>query len=484
MIRSFFIATVCLFSTLAGLAQSPTVQARVDERVELMSVVCRLAGYEEFSQSFDNNHIYYGSPEYLKEVDTYFAKYKTDSLIEYAKSIRKKHAIAYDAPMTYAVCIEVNDGLKFIPELANGIEELDKRWSKESASKFLVLLNKFYISTNFHDFFEQHSHVYSKMEANFNSSVCNINYSWFEKFYGAKSNNSFSIILSCLNGDSSYGPGISFNDRSKKTYSIIGPWAFDSTLAVPDEYRIDLQHTLIHEFSHSYCNPLIFKYMADMESNSAKMFKCVKSEMNEQAYGSSKIMMCELLVRSCVIKYMEDNTSEVDDKVCKALLSERHSSFFWIDTVFAALHQYENKRSEFPTLDSYMPEMVSLINSLETKAYLIENERNRPDLHIKTSIINGDNNVSPDTKKLVVSFDRKMDTDANGTTSGKKGKKYHPAIAKAYWNMDNQQEWVLDINLEPGRTYSIAFPYDFFRDTNGYPGKKGVYYLDFKTKKE
>lgn len=474
---------IFLFTILTSIvsAQNTVIETKVDERVELISVVCRLAGYEEYSQNYDYNQITYASPEYSKNVASYFEKFKSDSLIQFAKKIHKKQGIGYDAPMTFAISLEIKDNIQFIGELEKNIEELDSRWTKESANEFLRLLNKFYIKTNFHSFFNQHKPVYNKMETAFNDAINNIRNEWFESFYGIKRENDFSIILSCLNGDGSYGPKNIFKNGAQKTYSILGPWIFDSTLNIPINYIQGIQETVIHEFNHSFCNPLIDKYMVGMERNSTRMFKCVKSTMKNQAYGSSKIMMSELLVRSCVIKYLEDNSQLNKSKLRKALINERLNGFYWIDSVYSSLQRYAMHRDKYPTLESYMSELVKQINSFETKKYLIQYNKNRPELNIQTSIINGDINVSPETNKLIVKFDRKMDTGANGATYGKKGKKYHPEIIKAYWNNENQQEWILEIKLEPNKEYSIAFPCDWFRDENGYTGKKGTYYLDFKT---
>jgi len=450
----------------------------VDERVELLSTVCRLADYPEYNEMSPKYR--FGSIKYVEEVDKYFAKYKTDSLILYAKQIRKKQGIAYDAPMSFAISIEIKDSIRFLPNIAQGIEKMDKRWTEKSARYFLSLLNKFYKKTNFHSFFEQHQTTFSTMENNFDSCVKSIHFDWYKKFYGTECKDTFKIILSGINGGGNYGPKLIFSNGTQTNYSVMGPWVFDTTLSLESKYDSGIQETIIHEFNHSFCNPLIDKYYDKTRHNSNKMYKCVKRTMKRQAYGSCKIMMYELLVRSCVIMYLKDQANKSDSELKKSFVWEQVNGFFWIDTVVYSLQQYNKLRDKFPTLDSYMPKLVELINSLETKNYVKRFNQKRPEYHVHTSIANGDENVSPDTKSIVVIFDCDMDA-SYGCSYGKKGKKTFPNIKSIKWS-NNQKELILNVELEANKQYSISFPYQWFYNKEGYPGK-GIYYLDFKTGK-
>jgi len=262
---------------------------------------------------------------------------------------------------------------------------------------------------------------------------------------------------------------------------LMGPWIFDSTNTIPAKWKNSVKSILVHEFNHSFCNPLIYKYYEKMETNSSKMFNCVSQIMRRQAYGNAKTMMCELLVRASVIQYMSDIEKVEDLKTRNEIIAERIYGFYWIDTVYNALQQYEKQRDKYPTLDSYMLELVKLLNSLETKQLIKKIEKNRQNFEIQTSIKNGDMNVSADTKELVLTFDKKLHSGSFGCELGKKGKKYIFAISGAKFNDANKNEWTLFIKLEPNKRYSISFPLYGFYDEKGNPGKKKKFYLDFKT---
>ena len=79
------IAVILLFITHSISAKNEhKISAKVDERIELLSVVCRLAEFKEYV----NNNI----PSYAKDVDTYFAEYKSHELITLAKKLNKERS--------------------------------------------------------------------------------------------------------------------------------------------------------------------------------------------------------------------------------------------------------------------------------------------------------------------------------------------------------------------------------------------------------
>ena len=74
-----------IFLTSTAFSQSLILNPAVDEKTELLSIVFRLAGEEEYV----NNEI----KNYTDAIDKYFDPYKDDALIKFVKKIRKKNGI-------------------------------------------------------------------------------------------------------------------------------------------------------------------------------------------------------------------------------------------------------------------------------------------------------------------------------------------------------------------------------------------------------
>lgn len=458
-----------VFATIFAFTQNLINEPKVDERAELLSIAFRLANITEYVNNDINN--------YSSKIDSCFDKYKNDDLIKFIKTIRKKQGVAYDAVMSMAIHLEINNETI---KLKDDVKEnsIDNRWGNKPA-EFVKYLNDFYSKSNFHDFFLKNSGLYSESEKRFKKILSSVDFNWFGKFYGELPRGNFIIILSMVNGGKNYGSDISFKNGNRDIYAFMGVNNIDSLgLPVYSKYTVE---TIIHEFNHSFCNNLIDSNYSQMAEMGDKFFNLVSDKMKEQAYGSTKFMLCEMLVRACVIKYYQANdTSKM--KIKRMISTEQANGFIWIDTLVNALSYYENARSLYPTLEKFMPEIVKIQNSLEPERILKKTEENRPQI-VSFSITNNNNNVDPNTKKLILTFDRPMFTRPYGMSYGKRGKNYYPQITSVKWDLVKKNELIISLELIPNKEYSISFPAPFMLDENGFVMKE-TYYLDFKTRKK
>ena len=470
---SLFVCSIILLPSL--FSQNKTIDVKVDERVELVSVVCYLAGYNENNRARE-------FPDFNKSVDEYFKAYLNDTLISYVKYLKEKKEIGDDAFMTFAINLLIDDNLHFNTNTKSNVWEQDKRWTKENAYQYLSLLNEFYKKTKFKEFYNKNKSFYSQLEEGFIPVIKSINLAWFDSFYSQKTNNSFTVILCPINGPYNYGPNITYKDGKEDVYSIMGSWMFDGTIHIDNNTVRDVIQTLIHEFNHSYCNILIEKYWKTIEKNTKKIFKLVEEEMTNQYYGEPKTMMKETLVRTVTIKYITDNMDK-DSNIY--IRNEESNSFFCVNDMYKALNIYSQERSKYPNFESYMPQLCEEFNNIKPKTIkkLIKNFFS--DFKIETTIKDGDANVPSSTNQLIVKFNKQMITTCNGIGYGRKrGDKYFPKVISAKWNQDTKKEWIIEIKLEPNTEYSISFPYQFFYDAEGKQGKTDKFlYLDFKTGK-
>lgn len=470
--KTLTIIALLIVGSFAVNAQESLVTPKVDERTELLSIVFRLAGNPEYSRSF--------IPSYSKDIDSCFTPFKEHAAILFAKKMRDRNWVSYDAVMSMAINVEITDSIRF---RANRLQEsLDDRWTKENALKFLVLLNRFYFDSKFHEFFVNHNSLYGTAEKNFTELLKEVDFSWFQKFYGVKMDGEYNLVVSLANGGGNYGPNVKYSSGKQQVYAIIGSWETDS-LGQPI-YSDDNLPIIIHEYNHSYCNPVVEANADDLKQKGKAFYKIVSDKMRHQAYGEPKTMLYEIMVRACVIKYFEQNGAS--DKKVKYLVNiEKTNGFLWIGELVKLLSTYENNREKYPTLMAFMPEVVKLQNSLSPKDIKKDYESKCAQI-VSFSIKNRSKNVDPKTAQLVVTFDRPMNTGNNGMSYGKQGKKCFPEFPKdvaAKWNEDTQMEWIIPVALKPNTKYSLSFPAQFFMDENSYSLKE-TYYLDFVTGKD
>lgn len=451
------------------------VEAGVDERVELMSMVFRLAGSSEYNTNF--------LPVYIGAADTYFAPYKDHEVVSFAGELRSSIGVGYDAPMTLAINLMIENGTVRLREDTSH-EEIVKRWNDEY-KRFVVLLDDFYKKSQFRKFYNDNSETYRTAEKNFIHILEKINYEWFDDFFGEKPEGGFKIIISLLNGGHLYGPRIIFNNGETEIYSITGTWAAgEHGEPVYHDNNANISLGTVHEFCHSFCNPLIDRIYPEIEHQADILFSHVEEIMTRQAYGDARFMMYETLVRAAVLIYIQNRMDFNNDIMRQLAMKEKHSGFIFIWEFFDLLQRYGSQRDTYPTLRDYMPEIVRVFNSADIEKKIEETDRSFPKI-VSINIENGSENVAPGTKKIVVSFDKPMMTDRYSIGIGKLGQASYPEICREKnikWDQDSKTELTIHVNLEPEKEYSMTFMTRNLISQDGFPLREDYFY-SFRTGK-
>jgi len=318
---------------------------KVDKRVELLSLVFRIAGSPEY-----NDRVF---SSYVNDIHTHFDKYKNHEIFSLASNLRKEYDISFDAVMDLALHIEQPPKLNPLFEFSSS---LDDRWNNKNALEFIEILQQFYIDTDCESFFNEHEELYKVAEDRFGKVYESINIDWYEEYYGTKPDGSFNTIIGVGNGGFNYGASVNYPNGFKEKYSILGTYNIDTTNY--PFYEVDkLLPTYVHEFNHSFINPLTKQYENELENAGKKLYDIVKWSMKAQEYSSWQTMINESLVRASVIRYLIKNNFEIE-KAENQLKEEFGKGFFWIKGLVEILGEYELNRKEYPTFDSYMPILI------------------------------------------------------------------------------------------------------------------------------
>jgi len=270
----------------------------VDERFECAAVIFRFAGYWEFGGL---------ELDYQKEVAEVFAKFAEHETVKYAKELD----FSYDKVLKFAVHIEKVDG-KFV--FIEDIQSLFGNWNQENSKKFLELFNKFYIDTNYEEFFNSHMELYEEYTQKFvDETYGKIDFEWFGKYVDPSN-------LRCIYSLSSGNYGATVNDK------IVYCCVFGNGGAV------------VHEYCHSFGNKL-----ADKWYNENAEFKkwCDDSVDAEKMpwYNSGWGMGCEYIVRAYSILYRIQHGAGAEEW----LAIERDFGFIYIREVYNMILNLEEK---------------------------------------------------------------------------------------------------------------------------------------------
>lgn len=462
----FTILSLVIFKIGFGQENQLIEKPTIDERIELLSIVFRLAGCSEYSSELFKT--------YTDKINEHYQPFKEHPLIIFTKELRLKNGVGYDAVMNMA--IHLNNELKPLIEFNDKIP--DERWGKNNAGKFIDLLQRFYFDTNSDHFFRTNKGLFEKLTESFTPIYRELDINWYKSFYGKEPNEEFLIILSPGNGYSNYGPSISLPNGKRKVYSILGVSETDH--AGNAKFTFEKYFPLLlHEFNHSFVNYLLERNPEPFTENGEKIYKALEPEMREQAYGNWETMINEALVRAAVIKYMIDH--DYSPKEIEREINEQLGrSFFWIIELVDELIKYDQNRNEFKTLESYYNVIAKAYNNFASKTndYLNSRNKKRPKIISISEFTNGNQEVDHEIKTITINFDREI-RDGYSFDKGKKGEDFLPEVIKVEMH-ENRKSVTLFVELKPNKEYQFLATRYGFKSIDGIPIND--FEINFKTK--
>jgi hypothetical protein len=333
---------------LALLAMSATAQVKVEvsETVELMAILSRTAGFEEFSGNY--------AGQYSKDTEAWFASYKNHPTVAYYQDIRAKQNIAYERVTNMAVHLDIEKGkLKLIGDR----KELTNGWQNVDLDDFVKRLNKFYTDTRFHEFFEQHQAFYDEYLKAYEANVAvNIHPEWYSHFYnGTEPTEQFRIIIGFSYGSTNNGVSRQLPGQPRELFAVCG-YRLNPTTGTP-YYDASLP---IHEFSHPYVNPLLDNATnaATMQAPGQKLLQLAQSAMETQHYPEWQIVINESIVRAAVVLYMHEQGFQQQMVLNVLAFQMMNEGFPWTLDVVSALNYYAAHRDQYKTLNDFYPEIA------------------------------------------------------------------------------------------------------------------------------
>lgn len=332
------------------------LQPKVDKRIELVSIAFRIAGYPEYC--FEENKTY------VADIHNHFDQYAAHPLISFLKQIRDTSDIRFDAVMAMAVHLSPPPQLTPIVPFVQNIP--DDRWESAHHYKdtFISLLQHFYNDTGFETFFSKEQELYHIAEQRYRIVFDSMDAAWYRKFYGNGPASEFHTIIGFGNGRANYGLSVKHTGKAEDIYAIVGSWRIDSA-GLPIYTTSNNLPTLIHEFNHSFINHLNEQYRKDLQQAGQHIYKEVSAQMEDLGYPDWKIMLDEALVRAAVIKYIKAHSNDAAS-ADKALEKELKNGFTWMNELVSLLDQYEQNRKKYPTLQHFMPIVISFYNITAT----------------------------------------------------------------------------------------------------------------------
>jgi len=341
------VVTLLLWFTFAARAQG--WGAAVDPRVELMSILFRLAGNPEYNQC--------RIPAYDKAVASWFAPYRDHEAVRLARGL----GIGFEAPMKLAVYVTDIDSLaERVPFDRPGIH-LYEGWDAGKARAFLKAARAFVVDARFKDFLVSQQPLYRVTDARLRDFVqTQADLLWFSRFSGSGAPGRFVIVPGMANGGPSYAAHFVDPGGANEIYAIPGVSSVDA--AGRPAFDSDWRNTMVHEFAHSYCGPVVDRFAPRMEKAGRQILGQVPDAVRSRAHGSWKTLLDDSLVRAVAVRYAADH--DTADAVRKIVRQDNAHSLFWISDLSDLVGEFRKNSQGYPTLESFMPRVAQFFDDL------------------------------------------------------------------------------------------------------------------------
>lgn len=460
--KIFCLCLLCALGISVSGQQTGSLIAKVDERIELLGIVARLADYEEYS--FDYNRLY------AADIHAYFDRYRDHPAVVYARKIRKNESVqlfGHDALAALAVRLGPPPELE--PQVASPTMDLGDRWGTNSPDIFVKMLRQFYADTDFGTFFKAHEKLYAKTERLFQKTLNGFDPGWFRDYYGVGGDERFHVLLGMGNGFYNYATTVFRPDGTKDVFSVIGTGASDpfGNPVVSSNFL----PMLVHEFGHLYGNMLVYRHMDVLGPIGRRLFDQRAADMSAIAYPSGQLLLNESMVRAVTIRYFA-NRGEIE-MAREQLRSDMKQGFLWTGDLFDLLVVYESQRNVYPVLDDFVPKIAECLSAVADSGYY------QPTVVSIREFDNGDQQVGPDLKTITVRFDRPLDGKGYRIDCGPLGPQHYPLNEFGGYSTDNTSV-TIRVELKPDFVYEMLLSGWGFVSREGYPIRD--YLIRFKTK--
>ena len=195
-------------------SDAPTIEVRVDPRMELLAAVQLLSGYGEKYPGLITRFDF----AYKDDMAKHFAPYKNHQAVKlFAKM---SDGFSYDAPPAAMLFLTDPPGLKVRLPFSDYIKS--RAGGEKQLTAFVQALRDFARESNFQAFYDAHRGTYQAIEEAMGKEVDSAWMATLEQYYG-KRQASYTIIPSPIFEQGGYGPRVELQNGKFEVYDICGP---------------------------------------------------------------------------------------------------------------------------------------------------------------------------------------------------------------------------------------------------------------------
>lgn len=331
------------------------LEIRVDKRTELLSIIEIISDYRKKYPFLLEK---YGNRHYVMDIEKKFSKFKNHRVIQLFNYLTLNTSFAFSTPIQ--LFLHLNEDFSF-SNLSTDL--FSKKLNNDpKVLELLSLLSSFAKEINFDSYYSSNKNRYMRFIGNVAEQLVGLDIvNFINHYYGVIDQKRFIVNLIPWRTYGCYG---TCNNDTLYTHLCCHHKSKCEDDVYPNNDHIfNYSSFLVHEFSHSFINPLTDKYSLIKEDD--PIFSNIWDKMVALGYGSNKSILNDHIVRAITLRFLFLQREDIS-YYNKQLETDENWGFSYIRNIMASLEIYEKNRNYYKSIDEFYPELIQ--NLVEEKS--------------------------------------------------------------------------------------------------------------------
>lgn len=332
--------------SVSSTGQQSELKIRIDERIETLYSV---AYFNDYFLVTKHDNIY------KQTLGSKLQKLKTHKAVQLFDSLSKNYNFSYFRTVEWILQYSNFPDFKKVKNKADNYATVsgNKEYLLEEFKEELIKFNQ---DTLFQKYIKAvqplNERVLSQVK---NSPSIKKLPVYLEEYYGKKLS-SYNLIISPLLHTGGFNSEIINEKGEKEVYALLGPNGEIDFVPYFDRDFIETD-LILHEFGHSFVNPLIEKYEKEVSLLSSKYYsKQLQENGKIQGYDQWKYVFNELLLRATTIRITQQRFGT--EKAEELLKFEKSVGFNLVEEIVLILKEYDLNRTKYKTFEEFYPVLI------------------------------------------------------------------------------------------------------------------------------
>lgn len=289
--------------------------------------------------------------DYIEMVQERFKEYKDHEFVKYIRYVVEETETYFIYSQPIQMALDVIENKKPTKEFLS-----ENCASMQIFDDFKRLFIKFVKDINFNQFFNEMSGFYIEIINQYINDLKQYTPSeYLFDFLGMSSKN-LNVMLMVGVTSSNYGI-----KRGKNLYCCARPYHESRSLGKIDYFynKADASTLLLHEFAHSFINPLTAKYRKDVNKMDINKFK---EALDKNTYGDHyETVINETIIRAIECLYVKKYLPNDYESFKQGYIED---GFVYIPQLEKLYEEYLSNRDKYKTIKQFYPKIIEFFKNV------------------------------------------------------------------------------------------------------------------------